>query len=63
MKKIKAELEKTNPERVEGFEKGASTFVKKVVSDFKNYDCVSREESCSLTKPLTSRRRSTLASP
>ncbi|KAJ1926851.1 hypothetical protein IWQ60_003437 [Tieghemiomyces parasiticus] len=38
LKQIKAELAKSNPERIPAFEAGAQKFVKKVVGDFKNYD-------------------------
>lgn len=38
MKTIKKELETSNPERVEAFEKGAAAFAKKVVGNFKDYE-------------------------
>ncbi|KAL7004778.1 hypothetical protein EMMF5_005693 [Cystobasidiomycetes sp. EMM_F5] len=38
MKAIKGHLEKNNPERVAAFEKGAQTFAKKVVANFKDYE-------------------------
>ncbi|KAF8305021.1 translationally controlled tumor-associated [Clavulina sp. PMI_390] len=38
MKAIKAELEKTNPERVASFESGAQAYAKKILADFKNFD-------------------------
>jgi len=38
MKKVKAHLEKTQPDRVETFEKGAQTLAKKVVANFKDYE-------------------------
>jgi hypothetical protein len=41
MKTVKANLEKTNPERVAKFESGAQAFAKKVVANFKDYDFVS----------------------
>jgi len=41
MKAVKAELQKSNPEGVEAFEKGAQTFAKKVVAGFKDFEFVS----------------------
>lgn len=38
MKRVKAHLEKTNPDRVATFEQAAATFVKKVLTNFKDYD-------------------------
>lgn len=38
MKTVKAHLEKTNPERVAAFEKGAQTLAKKIVGNFKDYE-------------------------
>lgn len=38
MKAVKAELEKNHPERVEAFEKNASSFAKKIVTNFKDYE-------------------------
>ena len=38
MKAVKAELQKSNPERVEAFEKGAQAFAKKVVGNFKDWE-------------------------
>jgi len=38
MKSVKKYLEANNPERVEAFEKGAQTFAKKVVANFKDYE-------------------------
>ncbi|KAF8351414.1 translationally controlled tumor-associated [Amanita rubescens] len=38
MKAVKAELQNSNPERVEAFEKGAQTFAKKVVAGFKDFE-------------------------
>lgn len=38
MKKIKAHLEKENPDAVAEFEKGAQTYIKKVLTNFKNYE-------------------------
>ena len=40
MKAVKAELEKSKPERVEAFEKGAQAFAKKIVANFKDYEFV-----------------------
>ena len=51
MKAVKAELEKSNPERVAVFEKGAQAFAKKIVGNFKDYEfvCYFRTRSRSLT--------------
>jgi len=38
MKAVKAKLQEKKPDRVDGFEKGAQVFAKKVVGDFKNYE-------------------------
>ncbi|KZW04238.1 translationally controlled tumor-associated [Exidia glandulosa HHB12029] len=38
MKAVKSELQKSNPDRVEAFEKGAQTFAKKVVGNFKDWE-------------------------
>lgn len=38
MKTVKAHLEKTNPERVAAFEKGAQDLAKKIVGNFKDYE-------------------------
>ncbi|TCD69676.1 hypothetical protein EIP91_006693 [Steccherinum ochraceum] len=38
MKAVKAELQKSNPERVDAFEKGAAAFAKKIVANFKDYE-------------------------
>jgi len=38
MKAVKAELEKSNPSRVDAFEKGAQAFAKKIVANFKDYE-------------------------
>jgi hypothetical protein len=38
MKAVKANLQATNPERVEAFEKGAQAFAKKIVGNFKDYE-------------------------
>jgi len=38
MKAIKDHLKKTNPERVETFEKGAQVFAKKIIANFKDYE-------------------------
>lgn len=41
MKAIKAKLAETNPDRVEAFEKGAQTYAKKIVANFKDFEFVS----------------------
>ncbi|KAH9938156.1 translationally controlled tumor-associated [Fomitopsis serialis] len=38
MKAVKAELEKSNPSRVDAFEKGAQAFAKKIVANFKDFE-------------------------
>ncbi|CAD6564599.1 MAG: hypothetical protein CYPHOPRED_004111 [Cyphobasidiales sp. Tagirdzhanova-0007] len=38
MKTVKAHLQEKNPSRVEAFEKGAQTFAKKIVANFKDYE-------------------------
>ncbi|KAF8529166.1 translationally controlled tumor-associated [Hysterangium stoloniferum] len=38
MKAVKDNLKTSNPERVEVFEKGAATFAKKLVANFKDYE-------------------------
>ncbi|KAK6460323.1 translationally controlled tumor protein [Scheffersomyces coipomensis] len=38
MKRIKAHLAENDPEAVEAFEKGASTYVKKVIANFGDWD-------------------------
>jgi Translationally controlled tumour protein len=38
MKKLKAKLVETHPERVEAFEKGAQAYVKKVIASFKDWE-------------------------
>ncbi|BGP13290.1 hypothetical protein JCM10213_004940 [Rhodosporidiobolus nylandii] len=38
MKAVKSELAEKNPERVAAFEKGAATFVKKVLGNFKDWE-------------------------
>ncbi|KAG8721986.1 hypothetical protein FRC08_008082 [Ceratobasidium sp. 394] len=38
MKTVKAELQKTNPERVDAFEKGAAAYAKKIVANFKDFE-------------------------
>ncbi|ANB12643.1 Tma19p [Sugiyamaella lignohabitans] len=38
MKAVKAHLEKTNPDEVAVFEKGAAAYVKKIIANFKDYD-------------------------
>jgi len=40
MKAIKDELNKTHPEQVAEFEKGAAAFAKKIVANFKDYEFV-----------------------
>ena len=40
MKAVKEHLQKTNPERVEAFEKGAAAYAKKIVANFKDYEFV-----------------------
>lgn len=41
MKAVKESLQKTDPDRVADFEKGAQAFAKKVVANFKDYEFVS----------------------
>ncbi|KAI5124829.1 hypothetical protein M0805_005459 [Coniferiporia weirii] len=38
MKAVKAELQTSNPDRVEAFEKGAAAFAKKIVANFKDFE-------------------------
>ncbi|EIW76143.1 translationally controlled tumor-associated [Coniophora puteana RWD-64-598 SS2] len=38
MKTVKTKLAETNPDRVEAFEKGAQTYAKKIVANFKDFD-------------------------
>lgn len=38
MKSVKAKLQETNPDRVTAFEKGAQTYAKKIVANFKDYE-------------------------
>ncbi|KAF9268024.1 translationally controlled tumor-associated [Marasmius fiardii PR-910] len=38
MKAVKEHLQKTKPERVEAFEKGAAAYAKKIVANFKNFE-------------------------
>ena len=38
MKAVKEHLQKTNPDRVAAFEKGAQAFAKKIVGNFKDYE-------------------------
>jgi hypothetical protein len=40
MKVIKIELSKDNPDRLAAFEKGASTFAKKIIANFGDYEFV-----------------------
>lgn len=51
MKAVKAHLEKTNPDRVAAFEKGAAAFAKKVVANFKDFEFV-RISSASNNSPV-----------
>lgn len=46
MKAIKTHLEKTNPGRVEAFEKGAAVYAKKIVAGFKDLEFVSPKFCC-----------------
>lgn len=41
MKKVREHLEKADPDRVKPFESGASAYVKKIVTNLKDYDFVS----------------------
>lgn len=41
MKEVKEKLKESNPSEVEAFEKGATTFAKKLVGTFKDYEFVS----------------------
>ena len=38
MKTIKSNLEESNPDRIPAFEKGAQTYVKKILENFKDFD-------------------------
>ncbi|KXN89627.1 hypothetical protein AN958_05494 [Leucoagaricus sp. SymC.cos] len=38
MKAVKTKLQEINPEQVEAFERGASTYAKKIVANFKDYE-------------------------
>lgn len=38
MKTIKSKLEESNPDRIPAFEKGAQTYVKKILENFKDFD-------------------------
>ncbi|KAK0242830.1 translationally controlled tumor-associated [Armillaria nabsnona] len=38
MKTVKAKLAETNPDRVNAFEKGAQTYAKKIVANFKDFE-------------------------
>jgi hypothetical protein len=42
MKAVKTKLAESNPDRVEGFEKGAAAYAKKIVANFKDFEFVSR---------------------
>jgi hypothetical protein len=41
MKAVKAELETSQPDQVDSFEKGAQTYAKKIVANFKDFEFVS----------------------
>jgi len=41
MKAVKAELQKTQPDQVEAFEKGAAAYAKKIIANFKDFEFVS----------------------
>lgn len=43
MKAVKAHLQEKSPEDVEAFEKGAQTFAKKIIANFKDYEFYSGE--------------------
>ena len=43
MKAVKTELQKSNPDQVEEFEKNAQAFAKKIVGNFKDYEFVRTE--------------------
>lgn len=38
MKAVKAELQKTQPDQVEAFEKGAAAYAKKIIANFKDFE-------------------------
>lgn len=38
MKSVKAKLAETKPDRIEAFEKGAQTYAKKIVANFKDFE-------------------------
>jgi Translationally controlled tumour protein len=40
MKAVKAELARSNPDRVDAFEKGAQGYAKTIVTNFKDYEFV-----------------------
>ncbi|KAF8621626.1 hypothetical protein AX15_007644 [Amanita polypyramis BW_CC] len=40
MKAMKAELQKVKPDRVDGFEKGAQGYAKKIIANFKDFEFV-----------------------
>jgi hypothetical protein len=40
MKAVESHLEKENPERVDGFKKGAQLYAKKIITNFKDFDFV-----------------------
>ena len=58
MKAVKAELQKSNPDQVEKFEKNAAAYAKKIVANFKDYEFVRR---CLLCLTTCSIRQSTPA--
>ena len=41
MKAVKAELATSHPDQVDSFEKGAQTYAKKIVANFKDFEFVS----------------------
>jgi ABC-type Zn uptake system ZnuABC Zn-binding protein ZnuA len=40
MKAVKEKLQKSDPSRVEAFEKGAAAYAKKIVANFKDFEFV-----------------------
>ena len=46
MKSVKTYLTQNHPDKVEEFEKGAQAYAKKIVSNFKDFDCVSHIYIC-----------------
>jgi hypothetical protein len=53
MKAVKTELQKSSPERVEAFEKGASKYAKKIIANFGDYEFV-RSGVCVVATQLKS---------